>query len=196
MKKQNQQTSQETFALSEKEKEARNTALGKSTNIADTTAAAVNPIYTDLGDTSAWKAGQIKTRTGSTTRSFNNTLASQRLRANLSGFGYNQPTEQAGETAIENARASELSKIPGDVETESIPIRMAAAQGLQSMGSQQSNAYAQAATDYNPESYYSTGVSQQDTENQRRYGFWKGLAGLATGIGTSLIMPGGLLNKK
>lgn len=174
--------------------------LQNMTGIASRTAESVNPYAESLygpGGLNEWKRGQITRRTGDTTRGFNDALSSNRLRARMSGFGYEQPAEQQGETNIENARASELSRIPGDVEAESIPIGMNAANLRLQSGQQEAGAYGTAASGQlgiagtqDPLGYYNNASAQYQAEQERKAAMWRSIIGAGTGIASSFIGRG------
>ena len=121
----------------------------RQTGLADKNAGAVNPALERYYDPSGagmstWKKGQINTREKSANRAFNDTLAGTKRRAQLSGFGYNQAADQAGETNVELGRADALSRIRGDVEAEAVPIEMQAINQRMQSGAQQGSQYATA----------------------------------------------------
>jgi hypothetical protein len=187
--------------LAETEQKQRNDALWKSsealggvTRTSDATSNSVNNAlssYYGANGMSNWKRGQINTRTGATTANYNNALSSNRLRARSAGFGYEQPSEQMAETNIENARASDLSKISGDVEAEAVPIEQNAINLRLQSGQQQQSAYAQQAAgelgiagEYSPETYYQTAIGQDEAAKARKASLWKSLIGAGTSIAT------------
>lgn len=129
----------------------------------------------------------------------------------MSGFGYEQPGEQGAESDVDIARAQALSRIPGDVEAEYVPIAMSAAQGRMASGAQQAGTYGQAfntqlagfgqagglysdiAGQYSPEQYYGTAAQQAEQEKARRGGLWKNLAMFGTAIGAAPFTGGASL---
>jgi hypothetical protein len=202
-----QLNSSEAGDLSEEEKRARNAALGQSsgqlnrmTNVADTTANNVNSSiegFMGPNGLSSWKRGQLQSRTTDTNQAYNNAASQQRMRARSAGFGWEQPSEQAGETNIEMGRAGELSRIPGQVEAESVPITMNAAQLRLQSGAQQSGAHNQAAagelgiaSQYKPFEYYQTAVGLKQQEDARKAALWKSIIGSGAGIGLTALTGG------
>ena len=166
--------------------------LGSMTGVGDEAAEAVNPTldsYLGPGGMGEWKRGQINARTTDTNRSFNDALASNRLRARMSGFGYEQPAEQMGETNVENARADALGRIRGDVEAEAAPIQMNAAGLRLQSGGQQAGLYGQAATgqqriasQFDPAQYYQL----QEQANARKAALWGSLLNAGTSFATGM----------
>lgn len=163
--------------------------LSGMTGLADTTASTVNPMLEGymgegLGD---WKRGQIAQRSGATTANFNNALAQNRLRARMSGFGYEQPAEQMGETNIENARAAELSQIAPQVEDEAFDKSMQAANLRLGSGQQQAGAYGTAAVGQlgiadanNPQGWYEL----EEADKARKAALWSSIIGAGASIAT------------
>jgi hypothetical protein len=176
-------SSNSTLALSNDERNRRNQAFGQVNQMIQPASSFLSGIY-GPGGMSDWKRGQTQQRTSDTTHSFNNALSGQRQRANMSGFGYNQPAEQAGETNIENARASELARIPGQVEAEALPMQMQAASLQNSLAGTEMGM----GNSYDPMGYYKTAVGQDEAEKQRKAALWSGIAGIG-GKFTNLI-PG------
>lgn len=209
--------SQNTYNISEQERTARNTALEQERGaaaqltgfadqakqgletVADRTAESVNPALERFYDPSgagmsAWKKGQLITRTGSTNQAYDAAKSKTRMRARMSGFGYEQPFTANAEEGVDIAKAGALSRIPGDVEAEAIPIEMQAIGqrmqsgqlqgGLYGEGAQlQQNAYGQAAGvygdiagQYSPENYYQLAAQQREQEQARKGGLWKNIA--------------------
>jgi len=169
-------------------------ALGTMTGLADKTASTVNPMAEYYMNPEGWKRTQTVQRTGDTTRSFNNALSQSRLRARMSGFGYEQPAEQMGETNIENARASALARIPGDVEAESVPIAFQGMQTRLGSGQQQAGAYGTAAAGQlgiagtlNPLGYFENAAIQNEQEQARKRALWQSLLQSGANIAGSFI---------
>jgi hypothetical protein len=184
--------------LSSFERQQKGRMLGMQENTAASTAASVNPMLEKYYNPLEWKRGQTLQRTSDTTSSFNNALANQRLRARTAGFGYEQPAEQMGETNVENARAAALSRIPGDVEAESVPIAMNALQARTASGAQEAGTYGSIAGQYKPETYYGYAIQQEEAakdrelqeklaEEQRKSGLWNSIIGGVTGIGSKIL---------
>lgn len=101
---------------------------------------------------SNWKRGQTLARTKEANQSFDNSLAGTKRRALMSGFGYSQPSTEAGVQSNELARADRLSRIPGEVEAESVPITMQAI----GMKNPIANTMAGMGSSYDPLGYYRT----------------------------------------
>jgi hypothetical protein len=176
-------SSTQALALSEDEKKRRNASLDTAGSMIGSADAAIKDFYGSGMDN--WKRNQVNTRTADTTKSFNDALAGSRLRARTAGFGYEQPAEQAGETNIENARADALAKIPGQVETEAIPIEM------QAIGEEGNLAGAEMgiARTYDPQSYYGSAVNQDQAAAERRKSLWQSIIGGVTSVGSKLVKP-------
>ncbi len=208
MGKKNPYDSKGTFGISEEERRARNAQLGRVNDVSrvgmDTareTAESVNPslerFYSPDG-MSTWKKGQIDTRTAGVNQSYNDALAANRLRARMAGFGYTQPVSASAETDIENARASDLARIKGDVEAEAVPIEMDAMRTRLASGSEEAGQYGNfgrlqlgVAGEYSPEQYYQTAAQQQEQEKARK----GSLFGKLVKTGLSFIPGGGTFGK-
>lgn len=137
-----------------------------------------------------WKRNQTQQRTSATNKAFDNSGASTSRRALMSGFGYDQPISNTAMQSNDIGRAEALSQIPGQVETESIPLTMQAA-GLKN---QFANTQAGMGSAYDPQGYYKTAVSQdqaaldrEEAAKQRRAQLWGSIIG-----GVSSIATGGL----
>lgn len=120
---------------------------------------------------SEWKRGQTVTRREDTTRAFDNARASMRRKALASGFGYSQPLTQANEAGIERGRAQALARVPGDVETESIPIMMNAAQ----LANQNASSVAGIGASYDPLGYYKVSAELDEGARNRRAALWNNI---------------------
>jgi hypothetical protein len=181
-------SAQQAANLSEEERQRRNktfdTAMGQLGGVSS----ALSSFYGPNG-MSDWKRGQTQLRNSSTTANYNNALSGQRRRAAMSGFGYAQPAEQAGETNVENARAQELSRIPAEVEAESVPIQMNA----MNLQNQIAGTEAGIGRSYDPMGYYGSAVGQDQAEMQRKQALWQSIIGAATGIGGAAL--GGYLSR-
>lgn len=182
-------TSRQAQTLSEEERARRNAmfqaAVGQLTPISQSLAAYYGP-----GGMSKWKQGQIQTRRSATTGAFNDARAGARRRANVAGFGYEQPATQTDELNIENARASQLARIPGDVEAEAVPI----AQNAAALGTQAAGALAGIGASYDPMGYYGKAVDMTQLDKQiaqmekdRRSSMWQNLLGIGSKIATSFL---------
>lgn len=171
--KKNPNNSAKTFQIAGQEMQKRDTSLGKVENMISPASSALERFYDPSGSgMSAFKKGLLNTKTADATGAFNNAEAAQRQRANLSGFGYSQPIEQAATSNIENARARRLSEIPGEVELESLAPEFQAI-GLQN---QLAGTELGVGRTYDPEGYYKIGASQAEQEAQRRGGLWRSIA--------------------
>ena len=173
-------SSKQALGLSEEERQKQTQALGTAGGMIQGASTALQGLYGPGMD--AWKTGQISSRTSDTNKSFNNDQAAQRLQARQSGFGYEQPSVQQGTENVENARAGALSKIPGQVEAEAVPIEL---QALSQEGNL-ANAETNIGKTYDPEGYYNSAVSQDQAAAQRRASMWSSIMGTATGIGSRL----------
>jgi hypothetical protein len=169
-------SSKQALQTSAQERDARNKALDTSGNMISGASQALQGFYGPGMD--EWKRTQVNQRTSDTTGAFNNDAAAQRLRARQAGFGYEQPGVQQDQSNIENARAGAISKIPGQVEAEAVPIELQAA----GQEGQLANAQQGIARTYDPEGYYNSAVSQDQAAAQRRASMWNSIIGAGTGI--------------
>ncbi len=188
MANKNPYDSKKTFDISEEERAGRNKSLGAAEGMLSPASEALGQFY-DPNGMSAYAKGQQTLRESDTNKRFNDSQAAQRMRARMSGFGYEQPAEQAGEGFIENARAAELSRIPAETQKEASEMAMQAV-GLQNG---LANTELGVANQFSPESYYQTGAQQAEQEAQRRGGLWKSLAGL--GMNLAAPFTSGLAGK-
>jgi len=202
MGKKNPYSADKTFAKSEQEQAARDKTLAATEGRLNTAQSTINPMknallrFYDPNYINSYAKTQTDLRTSDTNKAFNNSLAAQRARARMSGFGYEQPAEQVGETNVENARSAELARIPAEMQKEAADMEFKAI-GLGSGLAGQENALANTelgmARTYNPEGYYRTGVEQNEAEQARKGGFWKSLASLGLGLATAPMTGGGSL---
>lgn len=174
MASKNPYNSQKTFQTAEGQLQSQNKALDSTSGMINPASQALSQFYSPSGQSQYAKTQQTALESA-TNRNFNNSLASQRMRARMSGMGYEQPAEQTGETNVENARASALAQIPAQTQQE------AAQMGLQAIGEQNALAGTQLgiARAYDPESYYGTAVNQYNQEQARKGGLFGSLANLA-----------------
>jgi hypothetical protein len=152
----------------------QNKALNQTSGMISGASGALNQFYSPSGMSQYAKTQQAQ-RESDTNKNFNNSMANQRMRSNLSGFGYQQPAEQAGETNIENARAAELSRIPAETQSDAAKIAM------QAIGEQNSLAGTEAgvARTYDPLGYYNTAQKQDQLNQAQSSELWGALGNLA-----------------
>jgi hypothetical protein len=170
MSKKNPYNSQKTFSIAEEERAARNKLIEPASG-------ALARYYSPEG-MSEYAKTQQTLRESDTNKAFNNSLAANRMRARMAGFGYEQPLTQAGDMYTENARAAELARIPAETQSE------AARLGLQAIGQQQGFAGM-----YQPMGYYNTGAQQYENEAARRGGLWRALSKVGLGV-AGRVIPG------
>jgi hypothetical protein len=101
-------------------------ALGQQKYLSDKSQGTLNQFEGPVQDSPFYKA---LTTTGieNTSRAYDRAKSGMRERANMSGFGYNQPVEQGGENQLASQEASSLAEVPRDAMLSVAPLALGAA---------------------------------------------------------------------
>lgn len=116
----------------------------------------------------------------STSRAYDNARADMREKANLSGFGYNQPVEQGADRELSAAESSALARVPSEAMLEATGPALSAAGATAGIG----RGYGADATSY-------FGDATQMDINRRRSGLFSSLLGLGSLAVPFIPKPGG-----
>ena len=106
-----------------------------------------------------------------TSQAYDRARANTAQRANMAGFGYNQPITQGAQTSLDRSEASDLARVPQEAMLSAAPLALQAAGQTGSMG-----------MGYGSQGLgYYDAASQQDMQRQRS-GLYNNLWNLGTTI--------------
>lgn len=107
--------------------------FGKQGQLTDAAQGSLSQFEGPVQESPFYKA-LLTSGTEQTSRAYDNARSNMRQRANMAGFGYNQPAEQGAESQLSAREASDMARLPNEAMLATAPMTLSAAGQTAGMG--------------------------------------------------------------